>query len=760
MGGISDMNMSGFDASEAKYDRLNKTQSPEFAPGQGGDDDDIFGDIFNSSFDNAGGNMQSGGGDFGFNQPMGGNPFGSPFGVGTFGQQPQQNQTPEKSSEDKFFDALGKACKGIWEYTKGIGNSFSGLNSLFYCKWGYKVVMSSMAVIVIGVIGRIIGWKSGISFALGGCLSGAVGGFTWLFTLDSAKTCTSKYKDAPQEPSTPQTDMPTGFNSEPTFDFGDNNSSGDDDFDFDDDDFDFDDDEDDDLFSFNDASPVVPVTPEPQVMTVDEALESFVPIDKGMYTRQYLYDTFIKVLRHTETDFTKTTSYPESSNEFNFFYKLLQDAAEVTGLKEEELPDLISLDETLFTIRMTITRTAKLKPDLIAEELAKAYAYNVYEDDEEKRNGVFAKADTVLKNCIITIFTGKSHMISLLDMYSECKDFVLNNKNLIPVVLGVNEKGKVITADFKKIESIIVAGMPRSGKTWLVQAIITQMCALLSPKDINFYILDPKAGTSDYMRFYLPHVKVFASKYRDANGNTVNKEYADILGTLRHIVNVEAPRRKKLISEGGCVNINDYRDKHPDVVLPYIIIIIDEMVTLSSMEKEECKEYMTYLDNIVTQFPNLGIRGMFIPHEVKNQIISKTAYDSVKARISVKGSPEHIESSTGTKPRSFPYRLVNTGDMAVNIDIISASTIFLHGVVLSDSNAYNMEIFDYLRRIWSKLEPDEVIGSHAAAVSETSSNITNKNQPLQIGKLGSSGSDDSIDGLSIDDLDDDFDLFS
>ena len=772
--GISDMNMDGFDAESARYDRLNRTQQPEFSPGQGGTgmEDDIFsdstqlntanmndifgnsggGDIFNSSNNDLLGN---GGGTDIFGNPTGASANSFNGGLqGTNGQQ--------LTDEEKFYNGVKTVSKGTWSFCKDLGISFKDLTPLFASLWGFKVTVAGIGVLVLGIILRVFGVNTGLSIAIGGCLAAAIGVFTWLFALDSAKTCSSKYKDDNNE--TPSMSTPI---EEPTSDFSlDNNTSNWDNLSNYNEEPDEDEDDDEDYPDFDNYDEPdfdAPTILEP-AMTKEEALSTFVPIDKGMYTRQYLYDNFVKVLASLEGNFTRKKEYEEDSTEFEYWSDMVVQAAEVTGLKEEEIPDLLELSESLFTIKVTITRVAKLKPELIADELATAYAYNIY-DNSEDRAKVFAKAEVVLKTCIITIFTGKSHMISLKDMYSECKDFILDSKNKMPVVLGVNESGKVICADFKKIESIIVAGMPRSGKTWLVQAILTQLCALLSPKELNLYILDPKAGTSDYKRFYLPHVKVFASRYCDSVGNVVNKEYKSIMDTLRDLVNKEAPRRKKLIGDAGCVNINDFKDKYPDVNLPYIIVVIDEMVTLSSMEKEQCKEYMTYLDQIVTQFPNLGIRGMFIPHEVKNQIISKTAYDSIKARISVKGSPEHIESSTGTKPRAFPYRLCNTGDMAVNIDTISASTLFVHGVALSSSNADNMNIFDYLRRIWSKLEPDEVKKSWAEVAEKENRNTDLLQEVSPAGELFTNSNDagymsfDDISAESDSSEDDEFNLF-
>ena len=71
----------------------------------------------------------------------------------------------------------------------------------------------------------------------------------------------------------------------------------------------------------------------------------------------------------------------------------------------------------------------------------------------------------------------------------------------MPVVLGINPQGKVIAVDFKKLESILTTGPPRVGKSWFVQAVLTQLCAFVPPSELNIYICDPKEGISDFKAF-------------------------------------------------------------------------------------------------------------------------------------------------------------------------------------------------------------------------------------------------------------------
>lgn len=716
MGADNFLGNNDFNSDEVRYDRQNRLNPPEFAPGQGsGGVDDLFSSGFETPVQGGGMDAFTSTGTDAFSS-IGSAPnmgLAGSFNLPNDASNPQQQQV--KSDDEKFWDAMAKGGKGLVGFFKDLVSCSKGLTPKFISVYGKNASIASLVVAVVGLVLRLFGLSLGTQLMVGGLLAGVPSIILLMFFVEKGATYTSQYAEDENDsenfnnPLDSLPPEPSGFDglSESDLDFTDDFGTEDED-DFggdygDEDDFDWGDSEDD-------------STPE-DGEDIEQALSELPDVNSGMYTRQFLYELFNKVLPCLKSNFSKVSVYDEDDDVFLSWDDIIQRAAAVTGLKEDDIPYLKSLEENLFTIKAVINRPSRMKPELIADEVAKAYAFNTYDDDEDKAR-VFAKVETVLDDCVITVFTGASHMISLKDMYKKCEDFILNQKNAIPVVLGVNEKGKVICADFKKIESLIIAGMPRSGKSWLVQAIITQMCALMSPRDLWFYFLDPKGGTSDFKSFKLPHVKVFASRYTDQNGNDVNKETPSIMATLRFLVNVEAPRRKGIIGGHNCVNINDFRSKYPDIELPLIYVVIDEMVTLSKMEKEEEKEYQSYLDMIVTQFPNLGIKGMFIPHEVKNQIISKTAYDSIKARISVKGSPEHIEASTGTKPKAFPYKLANIGDMAVNIDSVSVSTMFVHGVALTDENYKNMEVFDYLRRVWSKYEPDSVKDSVAASVED------------------------------------------
>lgn len=726
--GVNDMMNGNFDADASRMDRMNRTQPAQFAPGQDAvfQQQDIFAqsavqnnqnamvDIFSTGVNN--GAPATGGVD-----PM--NPFSTgvgnpaaPGGIPTANGFQQQPQMQGQSTEDKFWSAVGAGAKGSMSFGKELISSMKTFTPRWYSEWGRTVLITGIVVAGAGFILKLAGLSVGLKISIGGIFSSAGGVLIWLFKTEDAKNYTSKYKDennSNQSFNNPSDIMPVsdGFGDN-GIGFQDNTPASD--FpsdDFGSEDFDSYGDEDDDIYGIggddDDDYYGGMIEDEPQEgMNAEEALNSLPDIPKGMYERKYLWDMFTKVLPTMKPGFSEMHEIDDTEDAFLYWGDKLREAAAVAGCKEDYLPELLRLQENLFTVIVTCDRPQGFKPEAVATELANIYAYS----DGEKNENVFAKVDTVGAECRITIFNGASAMISLKDMMLQEESFILDNKNYIPVILGVDQLGRVIKADFKKIESVIITGMPRSGKSWFCQAVLTQMCAFVPPSELNLYICDPKEGISDFKAFTLPHVKKFVSG--DDN----------IVATLRNLVKVEAPRRKKIIGDAGFVNIWDYKERYPDIKMPIIYVIIDEVVTLASrMDKETNNEFRMLLRELISQLPALGIRAFLIPHILNNDIIEKKTSALVPCKISVCGNAEHIEAATGSKPKEFPYKLVNKGDMAVKLAGFN-NTLYVHGPALTDSNPKNNELFDYLRRVWSKLEPEEVAGSVSVKAEEALEN--------------------------------------
>lgn len=718
--GASNLGNMGSDLDDRRAERDARMNPPEHAPMQGGDLDSFFDD---DSTDSLGGGLSlgldtpatpsAGGFDMGQNTQM--LMQGQQNQYGMQGQGYANKQQAKDDMEAKFYDFLTKLGRTGIDFVKDFISSFKLLNPKFWTKWGSNSFVSGLVFCLIGVVTAILGLSIALDIIIAGVLSSMAGVLVLMLNLEKAKCYDSPYNEDTQPVQVPMADeweinetdgveeeFDDPFEEEffeeddPFEDIDEDDSSGIDPFASGSDVFD--------PFSSNKSESSV---------SIEDSVTQLQTFDKGVVTREYLFEVFTRVLPSKNSDFAKVTEIDPDSDTFITWESCLRDAAEVHGAKESSLPELIKLEETMFTIKMTCTRPAGFKLENVAEEISKLYAHS----GGNYKAGVFATSLAVGKTCIITVFTNEGGLVTLKDMYSSCRGYMLDTGNHMPVVLGIDEGGKCITYDFKNTESVLITGMTRSGKSWCVQSMLTQMCALVPPSELNLYICDPKDGISDFNSFTLPHVKKFVS----GDGN--------ILQTLRSVVKDLAPKRKTIIGNAKCVNIWDFKAKYPSVHFPVIYIVIDEVVTLAErMNKEDKSEFQGLLVELISQLPACGIRAFLVPHVVKNDIIAKTATDLISSRFSVRGDAAHIESSTGTKPKDFPYKLSNKGDMAVRIPDLSPDTLFIHSPAITPSNEGNSQLFDYLRQVWLKIEPDEFEDSvckNIDGVKEIESKVNN-----------------------------------
>lgn len=692
-----------------RKEREARMNPPEFEIGQGEDDGWNFFDDDNGgmSMDESafGGSSQGFGDSFG---GMGGD-LGSLGGSVQGGFSNTNSHSPQSltATEDKIIDGavmVGKhAFNGSKELFNGIHDGIKGNNAFYWTVYGKKVMVVGVVISISGVILSLMGLVSNISRGLdvliGGLMSLAVGVLIFSLNCDKARELGGMEKKESTEPVIyEEEEFSDDIFSDIDDDLYEEEYSGwgsDDEEDiFNDEEEEFDPwssiDEDDYVESVDEVISSEPVD-------IDEAIESIREIPAHTQTRQYLFEEYSRVLPVINPAFAKLKSISENSDSFIIFDKVLIDASIQVGTNQDKLPQLLELRENQFIIQLKATRPSGLKEEAIANEIA-----NIYSRDEYGaviHEGVYATTSSVGSSYIINIFKGEDSIISLADTYKEVSDFVLDPNIKKPVVMGVNELGKVWYFDAEKVFSYIISGKPRSGKSWSVVSLVLQLCMYSSPREVQFEVFDVKGTSSDFysMNEHLPHFKKFES---------VGKR---ILQRLRHITTVEADRRKKILNEHDVIAIADLKNKGVDVEMPYLYVLIDEIVGLiGTFTKDEHAEFKDLMNVLITQMPNLGIRLILVPHRVTNDIVPKTTYTNVGCIACVRTDSKEIASTLDITKKDFPYDLTNSGDMALKTgEVNKGKTVFCHGVAVTSSNESNVGIYKFVGSLWGKLEPEE-----------------------------------------------------
>ncbi len=728
---LNDLN-SRVDSSRKDAARVNRSAAqanPDYDAGMGNDDlddffntDDDFGSggfsDFGSAPSGSSGGFDSLGGGFGttsngFGAQSGGfDSLGGGFGStpSGFGSQPSgfgfgdmmgtTNQPQQKSgdTEDKIFDAAAKMGKSSVNMFKDLISSFKSFDAEKRATTGrYSMIISGICLFC-SILLLIFGRQSfGFELLLGSMTAEATG----ILLLCFAQSSLSKQKSAPDPAPTPVSPTPTPA--------PDNTPLSDEDFFADDG---YDDDDSDDFFSaepekqeftddFSWAEPSEPISePEPEQPTdIEQAKTELDSLpDRGIIDRRTLFERANSVLNYINKDFGKHTEIAQGSDLFNTLDSIVQDSAEnFRTNSNDELPYLLSAVDTLFYIRLDIHRVKYIKNiEAYTKEIVNIFQYDKNTGKRDER--IYGVGDVVGNEMHIKLMKGESVMVSLRDIYAVKSETILDMDNKMPVVLGIDIEGDPVIRDFKTFNSLLVTGAPRTGKSWLLQAMIWQMMLYYSPEDLWVYYLDPKGSISDFTTAITPHVKKFVTT--DDN----------IVAQLEQIVRVEGPRRQQIIGEAGFVNLDDYKKKFPGSHdMPYIYVMIDEVVTLADrMDKDVKANFQGLLSELVSRLPAVGIRLFMVPHLVKDNIIKKNTTSLIPCRISVMGNAEHIESSCGVK--NFPHQLINRGDTCTVL-AGEPKPLFVHGVVLSKTNDENAQLFNYIAELWSKICPNSVAGS-------------------------------------------------
>lgn len=705
------------DRENARLNRQKVTNPPDSDPGMSDWDWDNSGDSGGASETSGGGwgdlggggssdpfssgndpfsSGGQGGGAFGNGAFGGGSAFGNPFGANPFDTQNNAKKEPE--IEEKFFEGVKKVCLGFFTFAGEFVKSFKTFGTVKRLEFSRNTMITSILSLLLGVVLMLFNFLGSFGFSLlmAGLVSLGLSVPLFMFSYDkltkggAEEEANSLVADDDVDLYGDDSEQDLGFDSG-AFSFDTADDQEEDEFSVNDDD------EEEDFSMFEEeeedysAYEQIIQNEKPPVEEVLANVEDM----RGLVTRQYLYETFSSQLSSVNPSYDRVRDIPEDSAEFEAWDSVIQESARILKQGSDvEYPYLISASERLFYYHLVIKRVPWLKVESLVSEIVNIYRYD--EATGEMNSEIYGLGDMVGDKVYIKIMKGETASVSLKDIYPSIEKEIKDTKNYMPVVLGLDLEGRPIWKDFRLVDSMLITGMPRSGKTWLMLLILQQFMLYLKPSELNIYILDPKGQASDLRYMLSSHVR----KFKDQNQDIVNE--------LRYVVEVLGAKRKEIIGGAGFVTIWDYKKKHPDADMPLIYVVVDELISVTEgMSKEQEQEFQSLLMILVSQLPAFGIRVMMIPHMVKDSILKKTTSDLITCRVSVKGDANHIENSVGVK--GFKHRLTKPGNMALRMG--NDTPIFVSSAILSTSNEENQNLFEITAKIWDKIEPESSKGS-------------------------------------------------
>jgi DNA segregation ATPase FtsK/SpoIIIE-like protein len=258
-----------------------------------------------------------------------------------------------------------------------------------------------------------------------------------------------------------------------------------------------------------------------------------------------------------------------------------------------------------------------------------------------------------------------------------------NQHGMLKVALGKDILGTPIMLDLKRLPHLLIAGATGSGKSVLVNSIITSLIYNYDPNYVRFILIDPKMVE---LQLYngLPHLLT-----------PVITEAHVVPKALKWTM-FEMERRYRLLSELKTRDIDRYNEKvegFDDCYerLPYIIIIMDELADLMMIASKEIEGFIT---RIAQKARAVGIHLVLATQRPSVDIITGVIKANFPARVAFQVA-QKTDSRT-IIDQNGAEKLLGRGDMLYQSPI-SSFPIRIQGAFISEDES--MMIVHHLRRM-------------------------------------------------------------
>ncbi|MBI1856789.1 DNA translocase FtsK 4TM domain-containing protein [Candidatus Saccharibacteria bacterium] len=184
-------------------------------------------------------------------------------------------------------------------------------------------------------------------------------------------------------------------------------------------------------------------------------------------------------------------------------------------------------------------------------------------------------------------------------------------------VIGKDIAGVPIVADLAKMPHLLVAGQTGSGKSVMINTILTSLLYRNSPSDLKLILVDPKQVE---LKPYddIPHLLT-----------PVITEPEKCISALKWTV-AEMERRYRALSEVHRRNIVEYNNLKKEEGMPYIVLVIDELADLMMMAARDVEALIV---RIAQKARAVGIHLVLATQRPSVDVITGLIKANVPARI-------------------------------------------------------------------------------------------------------------------------------
>ncbi|MDA8333608.1 MAG: DNA translocase FtsK 4TM domain-containing protein [Peptococcaceae bacterium] len=268
-------------------------------------------------------------------------------------------------------------------------------------------------------------------------------------------------------------------------------------------------------------------------------------------------------------------------------------------------------------------------------------------------------------------------MVHLIDLL-ETEEFQKSPSRLT-MALGKDIAGKPIVADLAKMPHLLIAGATGAGKSVCLNTLIASILFKARPDEVRFLLIDPKMVE---MTMYngIPHLI-----------SPVVTDVKKAASSLRRTVQ-EMEHRYSLFAAAGVREITRF-NRHcrtagtPEKLLPYILVVIDELADLMMVAPADVEDAVCRLAQMARA---AGIHLLVATQRPSVDVITGLIKANIPSRISFAVSSQVDSRTILDMPGA--EKLLGKGDMLF-YPVGAGKPVRIQGAYLSDRDVENLVSF-------------------------------------------------------------------
>ncbi|CAM3147184.1 DNA translocase FtsK [Paenibacillus lupini] len=243
-----------------------------------------------------------------------------------------------------------------------------------------------------------------------------------------------------------------------------------------------------------------------------------------------------------------------------------------------------------------------------------------------------------------------------------------NAPSKLSIAFGRDISGQPIIGNLARMPHLLVAGATGSGKSVCINGIITSILYKAAPDEVKFLMVDPKMVELNVYNG-IPHL--LAPVVTDPRRAAL---------ALKKIV-VEMEKRYELFSKSATRNIEGYNAlmaENPKALLPYIVVIVDELADLMMVASNDVEDSIARLAQMARA---AGIHLIIATQRPSVDVITGVIKANIPSRIAF-GVSSQVDSRT-ILDMVGAEKLLGRGDM-LYLPVGMSKPIRVQGAFLSD----------------------------------------------------------------------------